>query len=554
MTLRKRINIMSREKPLKIHFIGIGGIGISALARLCLFGGKDWVVKNFADVLDARAVADADKILITGSDLTESEMILDLQKLGAKIVVGEHKKENLFISHAEIKGMVSSELASIASCSELKRIGFQSAEQFRTALLEQVRNSHLISVPDLIVYSAAVPKDNSELVEAKMLRIPCLSYSQAVGELTKKMYTIAVSGMHGKSTTTAMLALVLEKAGLDPTVIIGTKLKQWGGANARLGQSKYLVIEADEWQASFLNYWPKIIVLTNIEEEHLDYYKNLNHILKTFKEYVGHLPVDGYLIANADDENIKKILNLFLRNAAQKFLISNSKNYPPLSRLRRAGKLKTKNRIWFFLKQPEAKQLKRVLQIPGEHNISNALAVLSVARILDVKDEIIFRALAEFTGTWRRFEESVLEIRNYKLKIVSDYGHHPSEVKATLQAAKEKYPHKKIWVLFQPHQYQRTYYLFDRFVSAFDQADGLILMKIYDVAGREIKELKQKVSSAKLAQAIRERDQKRGVVRQVLTVDDLEQAKQLIEVNVIAMDILIVMGAGDIYKILDSKN
>ena len=528
---------MSIDKVLKIHFIGIGGIGVSALARLFLLGGKDWVMKNFGKVLDAQTAIGAEKFLITGSDLVESEVVLDLRKLGAEIAVGVHKKENLCLCHAEL--VSASSINVVDSGSAMPRMVRGAAAGMT-----------ITDNPDLIVYSAAVPKDNPELKEAKKLKILCLSYAQVVGELTKKMFTIAISGMHGKSTTTAMLALVLEKAGLDPTVIIGTKLKQWDGANARLGKSQYLVIEADEWQASFLNYWPKIIVLTNIEEEHLDYYRDLPHIMKIFQEYLGHLPADGYLVANGDDENIKKIFN-FQFLISKQFPTSNSKNY----------ELKTKNFSWFSLRQIEAKELRRVLQIPGQHNISNALAVLSAARILGVKDEIIFQALSEFTGTWRRFEESYLKIKNYKskmvsggkpLKIISGYGHHPTEVKATLQAAKEKYPDKKIWVLFQPHQYQRTYYLFDRFVDSFDQADGLILMKIYDVAGRETKELKQKVSSAKLAQAIRERDQRRGVVRPILTVDDLDQAKKLIVSNVVEADILIVMGAGDIYKILNS--
>jgi len=525
---------MSIKKLLKIHFIGIGGIGISALARLFLLGGKDWVMKNFADMLKVQAATDAGKFSITGSDLVESEGVLDLRKLGAEIVVGEHKKENLFFA------LAGSELASSASCSELKSTKFQPAIKFRTAPVEQVRNSKLAVTPSLIIYSAAVPKDNPELKEAQRLKIPCLTYSQVVGELTKKMFTIAISGMHGKSTTTAMLALVLEKAGLDPTVIIGTKLKQWDGANARLGKSQYLVIEADEWQASFLNYWPKIIVLTNIEEEHLDYYRDLPHIMKTFKEYLGHLPADGYLIANGDDENIVTLLKSKIKNQKSKRQI---KNLPYA---------KAWGQKFFSLSQIEAKRIKNVLRIPGQHNVSNALAALSAARILGVKDEIIFQALAEFTGTWRRFEEGQLKIKNLKLKIVSDYGHHPTEIKATLQAAKEKYPHKKIWVLFQPHQYQRTYYLFDRFVDAFDQADGLILMKIYDVVGRETKELKQKVSSVKLAQAIRQRDQERGVARSVLTVNGFDQAKQLIADNITEADILIIMGAGDIYKILNS--
>jgi len=167
--------------------------------------------------------------------------------------------------------------------------------------------SNLKDDVDLVVYTAATQPNNPELKKAKRLGIKTQSYAQTLGDLTKQMFTIAVSGMHGKSTTTAMLALVLEKAGLDPTVIVGTKLREWGNSNYRVGKSRYLIIEADEYNASFLNYWPKIIVLTNIEEEHLDFYKDLKHIKATFKKYIGHLGKSGMLIANGQDENVVKL-------------------------------------------------------------------------------------------------------------------------------------------------------------------------------------------------------------------------------------------------------
>ena len=205
---------------MKIHFIGIGGIGMSALAQFYLAQGDQ----------------------VFGSDLVTSLITDSLKKQGAKIFLGSHQEKNL---KPDI---------------------------------------------DLVIYSAAVPKDNPELAAAKKRGIKCQTYSQALGDLTKKMFTIAISGMHGKSTTTAMLGLILEAADLDPTVIIGTKVKEWGiGNNFRLGKSKYLVIEADEYNASFLDYRPQIIVLLNIEEEHLDFYKDLSDIVRTFKKYIGHL-------------------------------------------------------------------------------------------------------------------------------------------------------------------------------------------------------------------------------------------------------------------------
>jgi UDP-N-acetylmuramate--alanine ligase len=222
---------------MKIHFIGIGGIGVSALAGYYLANGN----------------------IVSGSDLSASPTTESLEKQGAEIFIGPHNSNN-------------------------------------------VKNDI-----DLVVRTAATPGNNPELRRAKKFGIKMQLYAEALGDLTKQMHTIAVSGMHGKSTTTAMIALMMEKAGLDPTVIVGTKLREWENSNYRVGKSKYLLIEADEYNASFLNYWPKVIVLTNIEEEHLDFYKDLNHIMKTFEDYVSHLGEDGILVANKQDDNVMKV-------------------------------------------------------------------------------------------------------------------------------------------------------------------------------------------------------------------------------------------------------
>lgn len=415
---------------MKIHFIGIGGIGVSALAQYYLTKGHQ----------------------VSGSDLVSSEITEFLEKKGVKI----QKK--------------------------------------------------IPKDADLIINSPAVQlKEKSDKFK---------SYPEALGELTKKYFTIAISGTHGKSTTCAMIALILVKAGLDPTVIIGTKLKEFGGSNFRMGQGKYLVIEADEWQASFLNYWPKIIVLTNIEREHLDYYRDMNHILRTYREYIGHLSKNGVLVANRDDGNINKILN---------FQLSIKK---------------------FSLKQKETKIIKKILKIPGKHNIYNALTALTVARLLKIPDKISFKALGEYKGAWRRFEVKRAKIGNKKFTIVSDYGHHPTEIKATLEAAREKFPKKQIWCIFQPHQYQRTFYLFNEFVDVFSRApiDKLIITDIYDVAGREKKEIKKKVNSKKLIGAINK-----------YWADYLvkEEIKNYLKNNLGGGEIVIIMGAGNIYKLTD---
>jgi len=425
---------------MKIHFIGVGGIGVSALAQYYLHNGHQ----------------------VSGSDLASSEITDKLKKLGARIFIGKNNAKNLSKD------------------------------------------------TDLVVYSPAVQKNNPELAYALKNKIKALSYPQALGEMTREHFTVAVSGTQGKSTTTALLALILIKAGLNPTVILGTKLKEFGGSNFRPG-GELLLIEADEHFASFLNYWPRIIVLTNVAKDHLDYYKNLNNILKTFARYIGHIPQDGALAANWDDANTRKILSSNSRLRIQKY----------------------------SLKQPEAKRLKKIMKVPGEHNIYNALAALAAARILKVPDKISLAALSSYRGAWRRFE--IVQTKPFIL--ISDYGHNPVKVIAALKAAREKYPKKKIWCVYQPHQHQRTHYLFSDFVKTFRAApiDQIIITDIYDVAGREEKATSRKVDSTKLVKAVN----KESVIY-------LAKPKivPFLKKNVKPKEVVIVMGAGDIYQII----
>jgi len=399
-------------QKLKVHFIGIGGIGVSALARYYLANGH----------------------IVTGSDLASSEITDALKKDGAKISIGK----NIIPKDA-----------------------------------------------DLVVYSPAV---NVKNVQHRVSNI--LSYPEALGKLTKEYFTIAVSGTHGKTTTTAMLALILIKAGLDPTVIIGTKLKEFSNTNFRIGRSKYLLIEADEHFASFLNYWPRVIAITNIEADHLDFYKNLKNIKTAFNKFIGHLPKDGILIT---------------------------------------GKSVNKKE---FLK------VKKILKVPGDHNAYDALIALAVARSLKIPDKVSFEALAEYQGAWRRFE--ILKTKPFIH--ISDYGHNPQKVLATLKAAREKYPNKIIWCVYQPHQYERTYFLFNDFVKVFRKApiDRLIITDIYDVAGRESKQTRQKVDAQKIVKAVNQEN-----VSYLPKNEIVPHLKK----NVRNGEVLIVMGAGDIYQI-----
>lgn len=441
---------------MNVHFVGIGGIGVSALAKYYLAKGHK----------------------VTGSDLVASEITDSLKKLGAKIFIGPHRSRTV---------------------------------------LDQI---------DLVVYSPAVPTDNPELKRAKKLGIECQSYPEALGELTKKYFTIAIAGSHGKSTVAAMTGLLLEKAGLDPTVILGTKLKEFGSSNCRVGKSKYLVIEADEHLASFLNYWPKIIVLTALELDHLDYYKNFKNYILAFKKFISHLPRDGVLIANRDDKNVNSTFSAAVKNV-----------------------------LWYSLKNKGVKKIKGILKIPGKFNISNALAALTVTRVLKIPDKISFKALSEYRGSWRRFEitRPGLVVRPGLIRhpiIISDYAHHPTQIKVTLEAAREKFPRKKIWCVFQPHQYQRTYYLFKDFVKVFKEApvDKLIITDIYDVAGRETLKIKKKVSSEKLVKKI-----SKNKVIYLKKEEILDYLKK----NLRGGEVVMIMGAGDIYNLslkLKAKN
>ena len=318
--------------------------------------------------------------------------------------------------------------------------------------------------------------------------------------------------MHGKSTTASMISQILIKAGLDPTFIIGTK------PGFRVGKSKYLVIEADDYQAKFLRYHPDVLVLTNIDAEHLDCLKNMSNIMKIFRQYVSQ--VKYKIIAKKDNGNVARLL----------------KN--------------NKKTIFFSLKnQNDVKKLRSVLQVPGEHNVSNSLAALNATRLLGINDKTAFLALSQYKGIWRRFQKSSLKIKNQKLKIISDYAHHPTEIKATLQALKEKYSQKRVWLIFQPHQYQRTFYLFDDFVAVFRKAVSefdikkIILTDIYSVKGRESQAIKKKVSAEKLTQTI---DKK-----QVIYVGQ-KKLENFIKANLSEFDILVIMGAGDIYKLLNN--
>lgn len=456
---------MNLKEIKKVYFVGIGGIGVSALAKMMLLLGKK----------------------VVGSDLSFSEITNDLEKKGAKIFIG-HQKENL---------------------------------DRRT---------------DLLIYSPAVPENNPERMVAKELNIQEISYPEFLGELSKDYFTIAVSGTNGKTTTTAMLGLILEKAGLDPTVIVGSEVKSFPEGNFRLGKSRYLVVEGCEWNAHMLKLHPQIIVLTNLEEDHLDYYKDLDDIIFHFQKYIDRLPKDGKLILNNDDQNLRP--KLLAKNEVIKYGIKN------LAEMM-AEKVEINAGCQKFDLIIGAKVCQIKLKIPGLFNVYNALAAATAAFKLGVKPEIIKETLENYTGAWRRFETRSLVINNLSLEIISDYAHHPTAIQGTIKAAKEFYPGRRLFVVFQPHHHNRTKTLFNDFVKSFDLADIVIIPEIYGVAGRELK-ADENVSSKDLVKEVAER-----INKKIIYAKDLIETKKIILENIQDNDVLLIMGAGDIYKVAE---
>lgn len=488
--MRQIVNLISPLKLLspkqnRIHFIGIGGIGTSALARWFLSQGSK----------------------VSGSDAFPSSITKELKKEGVKISIG-HKAQNL------------------------------------------------PKDAELVVFSAAIPKDNPELEKAGQLGIPTKSYAQTLGDLVINRYkALAVAGAHGKSTTTALLSLVLVKAGLDPTVIIGTKLKELKNSNFRKGRGVYLVFEADEYHHSFLNYSPSAAIITNIDREHLDYYKNLAEIKNAFLRFIKNIRLGGILVVNKDDKNL----------------------YNLKSKIKKIAKKKNLKVLWYSIRDKFEnrirEQLERILKIPGEHNVSNAMAVSTLAKALGIKDKNIFGAIARYHGAWRRMEyrgKLKLKTKNFKLKttIYDDYAHHPTEIKATLSGLAKKYPKTRLICVFQPHQAKRLQALFKEFITAFDDTDSLILLDIYRVPGRD--KVSHNINSSKLAKAVEGRLE-HVKNRQKWASEDLIRLNKVIHIpysraihnklkstlKTLVLEknkpvIIVMMGAGDIYQLTNS--
>lgn len=429
----------------KVYFLGIGGIGVSALARMFLYENK----------------------AVFGSETSPSEITDELTKEGATICVGNN------LEH--IPTDTDLVIYSIA------------LDIFAPEFMKQVREKI---------------KNRGDLVSENRV----LSYPEALSIISKNKFTIAISGTHGKTTTTAMVAKILIDAGLDPTVIVGSLLKDLSAqagvkSNFIAGKSRYLVVEACEYCRSFLKINPTVVGITTIDDDHLDYYKDSDDILSAFKEFVQKVPKDGVVVGNLNDEKIKEATS-----------VSNSK----------------------IINSEDFFDSNLSLKVPGVHIKKDASVALAIADFIGIPKEVAIKSIKEFSGTWRRFE---YKGETSKGAIVyDDYGHHPAEIKATISGAKEMYPNSKIIVVFQPHLYSRTKSLLSEFRQAFNAADKAILLPIYPA--REVFDPTIKTDD-------------------IITTDskNIEMAKDFSDAANKSSDfankgdVILVMGAGDVYEV-----
>jgi len=446
------------EKANKIFFIGIGGIGISATARILNEQGKT----------------------VIGSDAIESEITDQLMNEGIEVVIG------------------------------------QSGDNITTDV-------------DLVVYTVAILEDNPERQKTRELRIEEMTYPQLLGKLIDEKYGIGVSGTNGKTTTTAMLSKIFIDAKLDPTVVLGSKAEFLGG-NSRTGKGEHLIFEGCEYKRSFANYNPKMVVLTHIAEDHLDYYKDLKDIKSAFGDYLEKVPKDGYVFINVDDNNSIEVME----RAKAKIVTYGIENKANVI----AKDIKIENGKQFFnLYYMGDKMGEIVLQVPALYNIYNALSAIAPALVKGVDFKIIQKSLEGFIGTWRRFQKLG---KIGKSEVIVDYAHTPDSIEQTIMATKEFYPNKKILTVFQPHQYSRTKNLFKGFSRAFDKAGKVLIEDIFYVKGRE-NPGDFDVSAKKLVEAISRR-------RVDVRWTDAEVLRQ--EVATGDYDVILMLGAGDTYEMI----
>ena len=443
-----------------IHFIGIGGAGMSGIAEV--FHNLDYV--------------------ISGSDIAEGSMVRHLRDLGIKIEIG-HREQNIEAAH-------------------------------------------------VVVVSTAIDDDNPEIIHARELRIPIVRRAEMLAELMRFRRGIAVAGTHGKTTTTSLTASVLAQGSIDPTYIIGGKLNS-SASHAKLGLSDYLVAEADESDASFLYLQPIMSIVTNIDRDHLSTYEgDFERLKQTFIEFLHHLPFYGLAIICIDDPVIREVMGSISRP-----ILSYGESADADIRIDniRAKGAKTE----FTVHLPNKEQALEIeLNLTGKHNVLNATAAIAVAWELDVSRDDIQVALAEFSGIGRRFQISEnISVPNGKIMHIDDYGHHPNEIKATVEAIRAAWPDKRLAVVFQPHRYSRTRDLFEDFVQVLSSVDQLVLTEVYAAGENPIKD----ADGRALARAVR----MRGKIDLVF-VEQLGELDEVVAQILQDGDIFLTLGAGSI--------
>lgn len=439
----------------KIHFVGIGGIGMSGIAEVLLNLG----------------------FTVTGSDLRKTDTTDRLSALGATIFEG-HREENLNTS-------------------------------------------------DVVVVSSAVRPDNPEVRRAKELFIPVIQRAEMLAELMRMKYSVAIAGAHGKTTTTSLVSTILGHAGLDPTCVIGGRLNSLG-SNAKLGDSKFLVAEADESDGTFLLLFPTIAVTTNIDLEHLDFYRDINEIKSAFLAFLNKVPFYGLDIICIDNANVQSLIPELKR----RYMTYGLSKQADL----RAENITYNGFITSFKVIYREEELGDIdLKLPGIHNVVNALAACGVAIELDIPFLTVKEALKDFGGIHRRLEVKL----DGPITLIDDYGHHPTEIRATLSAIRQMWK-GRIVVVFQPHRYTRTKALMEEFVTSFNEADVLLVTEIYAASEEAIEDVNGNVLSEKIRMSGH---------KHVIFAPTKEDAAEKVLTVAREGDVVITLGAGDIYKI-----
>ncbi|MBF0329107.1 MAG: UDP-N-acetylmuramate--L-alanine ligase [Nitrospirae bacterium] len=439
-----------------LHFVGIGGVGMSGIAE---------VLHNLG-------------YTITGSDMKGSDISRRLERIGIKVFIG-HEASNVADAH-------------------------------------------------VVVISSAVAPDNPEVLAAKSKGIPVIPRAEMLAELGRLKYGILVAGAHGKTTTTSLVATILGDAGVDPTVVIGGRLNSMG-TNAKLGQGDFLVAEADESDGSFLKLSPTIAVITNIDKEHMDFFKDMEALKNAFLSFINKVPFYGIAVVCIENSYIRELLPSIGRRVLTYGLTDAADIYA--KNIKRNGVHMTFEAV--YKKKPLGIF---TIPIPGLHNVLNSIAAIAVALELDIPVSDISKALGSFGGIHRRFE---LKGEINGIKVFDDYGHHPSEIMATVRAAKECFPENRIVVLFQPHRYTRTRGLMDEFASCFEGADIIFLLDIYAAGENPI----EGVSSGALLKKMNDMG-----LKNIQYLDDASSVIEKVADGIKPGDVLITLGAGNVYR------